>query len=323
MLKKPARRAGQQRRNVRGPGATLNVTGLLTNEASGTLNVQTGLVTAGGGGLTNLGYGQHVRAAARLTRRFLNNGGTINIDGTSKLVVGSGGVAGQGYTQFANGTLGEIIITSSFGVINVTGAANLAGTLNILLQNGYDPANGTMIKFLNFTPGELNGTFASILNQTFNNGTQMWTLDSNNALGFYELVARGRLGRHGLLARRNRQLEQRGQWSPGNPPTPTDDVVIYSGVADDLVTWISAAPPSPRSLWAAAPNTYTSELTDGGMKQTLTITNGLTIGRPAPESLRRQHHQHGRPHQRGKYPACQRLDAGDHRQPGPIPIPER
>ena len=166
----------------------------------------------------------------------MNNGGTITIDGTSKLVVGSGGVAGQGYTQFANGTLGEMIFSANnFGVINVTGAANLAGTLNIMLQGSYDPVNGTMIKFLNFTPGQLNGDFTSILNQTFNGGTQMWMLDANNALGFYELIAQAVSGGTDYWLGGTGNWNG-GQWSTGNPPIPTDDVVIYSGVADDLVT---------------------------------------------------------------------------------------
>ena len=147
-----------------------------------------GLVTAGGG-LTNYGT-VNVTSGGGIDPLVLTNGGTINIDGTSKFVVGAGGMPGQGFTVLSNGTLGEMIFSASdFGVINVTGAVNLAmgSTLDVLLQNGYDPTNGTVIKFLNFTPGQLTGTFGTIVNDIFNNGTQMWVLVPGS--GFLELEA--------------------------------------------------------------------------------------------------------------------------------------
>src|SRR5208283_2815977 len=92
-------------------GSTLNVTGLLTNEASGLLNVTGGLVTAGGG-LTNYGT-VNVTSGGGIDPLVVTNGGTINIDGMSKVVVGSGGMAGQGFTVLSNGTLGEIIASAN------------------------------------------------------------------------------------------------------------------------------------------------------------------------------------------------------------------
>ena len=80
---------------------------------------------------------------------FVNNLGTINIDSTSKMIVGTGTPMGLGYIQLANGTLGEMIIAPpAIGVINVNGSALLDGTLAVLLQGGYNPAVGSTYKFL-------------------------------------------------------------------------------------------------------------------------------------------------------------------------------
>ena len=124
------------------------------------------LILNGGGGI-NLSNG------AALSTPTLNNGGTINVDSLSTLLVGIGVLHGPitNYTQLANGTLGEMIASlNSFGVINVNGSALLDGTLAILLQGGYNPEVGSTFKFLNFTPGELSGIFANIEDDIFNGG---------------------------------------------------------------------------------------------------------------------------------------------------------
>ena len=120
---------------------------------------------------------------------FVNNLGMINIDSLSKMVVGMGSPAGLGYIQLANGTLGEMISATNFGVINVNGSALLDGTLSILLQGGFNPSVGSMYKFLLANPGQISGTFASILNDVFNGGTEKWLVDYDNAGGFVELTA--------------------------------------------------------------------------------------------------------------------------------------
>jgi hypothetical protein len=74
-------------------------------------------------------------------------------------------------------------------VINVDGSALLDGTLDILLQGGFNPSVGATYKFLNFTPGELSGIFAYIENDIFNGGTEKWGIDYDNADGFVELIA--------------------------------------------------------------------------------------------------------------------------------------
>jgi hypothetical protein len=121
----------------------------------------------------------------------LNNGGTINVDNLSTLLVGLGVLhnTSANYTQLANGTLGEMISSTNFGVINVNGSALLDGTLAVLLQGGYNPAVGSMYKFLLANPGQINGTFASILNDIFNGGTEKWLVTYDKADGFVELTA--------------------------------------------------------------------------------------------------------------------------------------
>ena len=95
----------------------------------------------------------------------MNNGGTITIDSTSKLVVGIGNPAGLGYIQTATGTLGEIIDSNaSYGTITVSGSALLAGTLDVLLKPGFNPTVGTEFTFLTADPGELSGARPSIQN---------------------------------------------------------------------------------------------------------------------------------------------------------------
>ena len=104
-------------------------------------------------GLSNNGV-INVNNGSSIDPPFVNNGGTINIDATSKMIVGTGMPMGTGYIQLANGTLGEIInLERSYGVINVNGSALLAGTLDILLKAGFNPVVGTEFTILTSTPG--------------------------------------------------------------------------------------------------------------------------------------------------------------------------
>jgi hypothetical protein len=71
----------------------------------------------------------------------------------------------------------------------VTGGASLDGTLDILLQGGFNPAVGSTYEIILFSPGGLNGTFSMILNQFFNNNTEMWMVTYDNTDGYVELMA--------------------------------------------------------------------------------------------------------------------------------------
>src|SRR5208337_2528778 len=67
-----------------------------------------------------------------------------------------------------------------------------------------------------------------------------------------------------------------GGWNNGVPGA-NSDVTIYSG-GDDLVTLDTGASTINSLTLGGASNGSTSELTDVGITQTLTITQGLTIG---------------------------------------------
>src|SRR5271165_1854498 len=67
-------------------------------------------------------------------------------------------------------------------------------------------------------------------------------------------------------------------WSTGSSPGATNDVTIYSGCACDYVTLDVSATINSLTLGGATGGTGTSVLTDAGAAQTLTITQGLTIG---------------------------------------------
>ena len=184
---------------------TLYITGMLTNHAGGQFildgNPQFGADMATiGGSLLNKGL-IGVNNGSALSTPTLNNGGTIKVDNLSTLLVGLAVLHGPGpsanYTQLANGTLGEMInnygplcgVNGNCGVIDVSGSALLAGTLDILLKQGFNPVAGSKFTFLNFTPGQLTGMFANIENDIFNNGTEKWFVDYENGGGFVELIA--------------------------------------------------------------------------------------------------------------------------------------
>jgi hypothetical protein len=173
---------------------TISVSGMLTNTASGQITLSgPGDVLTALAGLTNNGV-ININNGSSIDPPFVKNLGTVNIDSTSKFVVGTGKPSGLGYIQMANGTLGEMIsATNSFGVINVNGSALLAGTLDILLQGGFNPRVGSIFQFLFADPGQLSGRFDNIENDIFNNGTERWDVTYDNADGIVELVAEERV----------------------------------------------------------------------------------------------------------------------------------
>jgi hypothetical protein len=176
-------------------GNTVTVSGLLTNEATGQLSVNgpTDVLTASAG-LVNKGL-VTVKNGSTIDPPFVNNLGTINIDGTSTFVVGTGTATGPGFIQLANGTFGEMINSATaFGVVNVAGSASLNGTLDILLNPAYNPAIGTSFTFLLTNPGQLTGSYATILNDIFNGGTEKWLVTINGSGGYAQLTAASNIG---------------------------------------------------------------------------------------------------------------------------------
>jgi hypothetical protein len=78
---------------------------------------------------------------------------------------------------------------SDFGSIFSDGPATLDGTLDILLGGDFIPAVGESFTILSFNPGTLSGTFASIENEFFNNGTEQWAVIYDNTDGDLLLTA--------------------------------------------------------------------------------------------------------------------------------------
>lgn len=169
-----------------GTGAKITVNGAYTQtggdaEVNGTLMAAS--ITAAGGTIESGG--------GVIETQSLANGTTITADSRGFIGVGKGAFTSTtGYQQLANGTLDELITNSTnFGTISVTGGAFLNGTLDVTLENGFTPTVGEQFAFLDFTPGDLNGTFASFLDQTFDNGLRKWALTYNNSQGNILLTA--------------------------------------------------------------------------------------------------------------------------------------
>lgn len=71
------------------------------------------------------------------------------------------------------------------GSISSSGDAVLGGTLDPILENGFDPTNGESFIFL--TASSITGEFSSIEDLNFNNGTQYWVVTYGS--DFVELTA--------------------------------------------------------------------------------------------------------------------------------------
>ena len=200
------------------------------------------------------------------------------------ILVGTGIPTAQGYDQLANGTLNEHINlvggNGVAGVINIMNGApiNLAGTLDLILQSGYNPTAGTSFDILVGTAGQLFGTFSTVLGDIFNGGSEYWLIDYDPN-GFVQITATCVVTNCATTEYWNGGTgtwSNPGKWSTGAVPTINDDTTIYSG-GSDLVTLDTAG--SAKSLTLGGTyNGFQSELTDGGVAQTLTIANELFVG---------------------------------------------
>ncbi len=129
---------------------------------------------------------------------FVNSGGTLAGTGTvqGNVTNNNGGTVSPGdapgtltingnYTQAQFATLMIQIAGDSagqFSVLNVLGHADLNGTLEPVLLNGFIPMIGDSFVFLNYA--SLTGAFSRIENPVFNNGTERWevTYQSTDAI---------------------------------------------------------------------------------------------------------------------------------------------
>jgi len=132
-------------------GGTTTVDGLLTTSAG--INISGGFV-----------YGN----AGTLTGNFDLTGGTLNPgDGVKK--IGVLNITGS-YTESGSGILNidlDGTTSGKFDVLNISGAANLGGTLDVDALTGFNPTAGQQYDILNYG-SEING-FSSV-DCTFSNG---------------------------------------------------------------------------------------------------------------------------------------------------------
>lgn len=87
---------------------------------------------------------------------FTTTGSATKTLATNMINIGSGTAdfGGRGILQ------SDLASASSYGVVDVSGSATLAGTLQGQLENGYQPAPGTSFDVLNF--GSSSGQFGTV-----------------------------------------------------------------------------------------------------------------------------------------------------------------
>jgi hypothetical protein len=114
------------------------------------------------------------------------SGDYASVAGGALFAVGSGAPSsGSGLDVLDNGIFEELLTSSgSYGQLNVQAAANLnGGELEIVLANGFNPAIASTFDIINLTPGEINGSFANIIGQAFDNGTGQFNVILDNQDG--------------------------------------------------------------------------------------------------------------------------------------------
>lgn len=147
-----------------GKGGTLDTGGGTYNQSGGTTDVNGTLIAAvdvTGGKLSGSGK---IQGSLSVT------GGTIQpsdpLSVTGSFTLGPHGIFAENITSGAD-----------FGALDVTGAASLAGTLDISLLNNFIPANGEQFVILD-AAGGLTGTFAAINGINFGNSNS-WSIAYN------------------------------------------------------------------------------------------------------------------------------------------------
>jgi hypothetical protein len=213
---------------VQADGSTITVTGNLINDVSSTVKTSSGngkltvsgsltnsgvlsLLTSSNavnlGSLTSTGT-VSVAAGATLTTTggasisggILEGAGTVNgaitVASSAVLLPGSNTTT-PGTLTFGNGvtfggTLEEVVNSGSagqFGLINAGALTlNASSTLQILQAGSYNPAAGTILTIAT-TSTPISGTFGSILNASFNGGSEIWHVLYNQGGDNIELEA--------------------------------------------------------------------------------------------------------------------------------------
>jgi len=250
-------------------GATPSLTSI------GTITVGAGRTLAvTGGTFTNSGAG------------VIHGAGTVDVATTTFAnagLVGPGLSAGVltvtgNYPQTASGTLaielGGTTVGSQYDRLVVTGAATLAGTLNVTLIGGFTPAAGDQVTVLTFA--SRTGDFATVnlpalaggltWQRSFT-GTAMVLVVTNPFAGAPPGTDAAWTGASST------SWTDPGNWAPG-VPGPTDDVFIRADATNPLVV---AGVRTIDSLTVQAG----ASLTVGTTADTLVVGGSLDAGYPA------------------------------------------
>jgi len=142
--------------------ASMTVNGTVDSDAAGNIDLR------GGAGWTNNGTLRASGGNIRAFESWMNNG-AIEVGAGKKFEAHSG---------LTLATTSEVTVdigaSASFGLIEVTGNANLNGTLTLNLTNGFDPGLGE--SFVIMTYGNAAGTFDTV-NGTAIGGSKAFSVD--------------------------------------------------------------------------------------------------------------------------------------------------
>ncbi|MGC8494592.1 MAG: beta strand repeat-containing protein, partial [Syntrophobacteraceae bacterium] len=274
---------------------TVDVTGNATNSGTVDVYANSNLTVAGtqsNSGTVNL-FGNN----ATLTAANLTNGGTINNNqfGGGVLDIGtSSGSAPGSLTMGSGATLTEDIRgtgPSQYGVINLSGPASLAGTLNAAPHSGFSFASGQTFNFLTGASG-ISGSFDTLsydtnpLNPVSTSGAN--TLNIGNDLALKTTYSGGTatlsvisqatptsdtwVGASGLW---NGGAANAANWSTGENPLSTQDVTVGSNTAAGGTVNYNDANDTIKSL--TVQSGVTPYTLDFGAGNSLTVSNGVTI----------------------------------------------
>jgi hypothetical protein len=241
------------------------------NQSGGSTQVD-GALTAGGGQVNINGgalFGNGTITGNVLMAGTIYPGDAPNTAGALHIV---GNYTQTGAFNLSLGGLGQ---GTTFSLLTVTGMANLSGTLNIGLINGFFPMVGDTFTFLTAAGGLNGSTFSTVNGLNIGGGEELMVVYNPFNVGI-ETIMLAPLDDSWLGG--TDVWSNAGKWSLGTVPGANNDVFIYSGVANDLVTLNVGSTTINLLTLGGLPNGFTSELTDGGVAQTLTIFNGLNIG---------------------------------------------